>query len=425
MRDQQPERDEIREDQGRAAVVSLLRDLGDRESVEAIASMTVRTIFDTLPGYDEVSAESVRHSVRRNIAMSVRVLRRGAEPTADDLPEAEALASERLEAGVPLGSLLSGFRLCLTSILGRLLELAPERGVPAETALGFSTTLWSLGDVFTARAMLVYQDRAVAEAVSDSARRTQWTIDAVARGLPAEELQAGLAEFGVPKSSELRAFRLTGTDGSDRELDAPAPLPDGNRIVASAPYAGGVLGIAAPTNADPAPSTAAVAGSERAAHLARGRRSLPGDLSAHQEQRLALGPAVAAEELPSSYAAALQIHEAAAAVGWRGVVDLRKLSWRMAVTGNPETTRMLRSRWLGPLEDEGEFAEHLLEAVSAYLSHGLNIPRAAASIPVHANTLRYRLRRFADLTGGDLESIDAVVELSWVLAPRMGETSPL
>ena len=423
MRDQHPQRDEIRDDQGRAAVVSLLRDLGARESVEAIAATTVRTIFDTLPGYDDVSAEAVRHSVRRNIAMSVRVLRRGAQPSADDLPEAEALATERLEAGVPLGSLLSGFRLCLTSILGRLLELAPERGVPAETALGFSTTLWSLGDVFTARAMQVYQDRAVAEAVSDSARRTQWTIDTVARGLSAEELWSGAAEFGVPASTELRAFRLTAADGSAREPEAPAALPDGHRIVVSAPYAGGVLGIAAPTGDGPALSAAGTARSEGGVQRGWGERPGIGDPSARDEQCLALGPAVAAEELPSSYAAALELHETATALGWSGVVDLQRLSWRMGLTRSPETTRMLRRRWLEPLEGEGEFAEHLLEAVGAFLSHGLSIPRAAASIPVHANTLRYRLRRFADLTGGDLESIDAVVELSWVLAPRLGEPS--
>ena len=46
----------------------------------------------------------------------------------------------------------------------------------------------------------------------------------------------------------------------------------------------------------------------------------------------------------------------------------------------------------------------------------LSIPLAARSIPVHVNTLRYRLQRFSDLSGADLGDLDTLIEISWALA---------
>ncbi|TFI20709.1 hypothetical protein E4A41_14105, partial [Micrococcus endophyticus] len=68
--------------------------------------------------------------------------------------------------------------------------------------------------------------------------------------------------------------------------------------------------------------------------------------------------------------------------------------------------------------DGRDFAAPILEALQAYLDHGLSASAAAASIPVHENTLRHRLRRYRDLTGHDPHAADTIVELRWVLAAR-------
>ena len=39
---------------------------------------------------------------------------------------------------------------------------------------------------------------------------------------------------------------------------------------------------------------------------------------------------------------------------------------------------------------------------------------------MHVNTLRYRLRRFSQLTGADLGDLDTLVEVSWALSARAG-----
>jgi sugar diacid utilization regulator len=49
----------------------------------------------------------------------------------------------------------------------------------------------------------------------------------------------------------------------------------------------------------------------------------------------------------------------------------------------------------------------LVDSVKAWLEHDRNVPAAAAALPVHPNTLRYRLNRVRELTGLDLADPDA------------------
>lgn len=376
---------------GRPSVTALVDEL---RADESIVADTVRRLLDTVPGYDGVSTDSLERSTRRNVDLSTRVILEGAAPAGEELPEAEELATERLAQGVSLGSVLAGFRVCMSVILERLLALAPKHGVTPEEALSFSTGLWALADAFSARALQVYQEQGIAAAAADSARKLQWIVDAVIRGHSPVELRRGIAAYGVPTERPVRAFRLSSTGSEDRDLSDAARV-----VLAScpgalvAPYGSAAVGI------------------------------LPdGDLgrSVPEGWLLAVGTAVAPENLPQSYVTATRVHDAARATGLGGVVDLERLSWRSAVVTSPETTQVLEDRLLAPVQAQGAFGDLLLESLAAYLDHDLNIARAAAAIPVHVNTLRYRLRRYEELTGADIQNLDTVIEIAWVLAVRRG-----
>lgn len=127
-----------------------------------LVETTVSQLLDTIPGYEKVGAEALAFSVRRNIALSIRIIRLGADPSPNEVPEADALDNERLSQGVPLGSVLSGFRVSMIMILRRLIALAPHYDIPTEEVLECSTLLWSLADVFSTRATAVYRDREIA-----------------------------------------------------------------------------------------------------------------------------------------------------------------------------------------------------------------------------------------------------------------------
>ena len=81
--------------------------------------------------------------------------------------------------------------------------------------------------------------------------------------------------------------------------------------------------------------------------------------------------------------------------------------------GRPPTTtlpdRLLR---------EGETGRTLVETVAAYLDHGLRPAETAAALHLHPNSLRKRLKRYEELTGADLRSMDDLVAIWWALRRR-------
>ncbi|QCU78468.1 PucR family transcriptional regulator [Citricoccus sp. SGAir0253] len=362
---------------------------------DAILEETVAALRESLPGYEGVPSESLLASARRNRALSIRTLLDGRAPAPDEIDEPRALMEERMGQGVPIVSVLAGFRVSMSVILRHLLDLAPAFGVPADAALTFSTQLWALGDAFTTRAVVVYRDRSIAQAVADSARRTQWIRDAMVGVLDQAQLRSGAATFDIPLAGPVRAVRAAVAAG-DTE-DPAGRLQDwaasaGARALA-APRGEGAVGILV-GDAGPARPAAGVT--------------------------IAVGPPVALADLRDSFEGATRVLEAARRVGWDGVVDVERLSWRMAIPASPETTRMLHERHVEPVLAEGAFGGLVLEALEAYLDHGMSIPLAAAAIPVHVNTLRYRLKRYEELTGASLQQPETLIEASWALAAQRG-----
>nr|MDP9461690.1 helix-turn-helix domain-containing protein [Actinomycetota bacterium] len=67
-----------------------------------------------------------------------------------------------------------------------------------------------------------------------------------------------------------------------------------------------------------------------------------------------------------------------------------------ALDGDPLARAALHERVIGPLKAAGG---EVLETVRAVLGSGGNLEASARAIFVHPNTVRYRLRRAAELTG--------------------------
>lgn len=72
----------------------------------------------------------------------------------------------------------------------------------------------------------------------------------------------------------------------------------------------------------------------------------------------------------------------------------------------------------------GEGAETLLETVRHYLSLGMRADLAAERLFVHHNTVRYRLRRYEELTGTILRDPDRALEAWWALQRHRLTGSP-
>ncbi|WP_147201312.1 PucR family transcriptional regulator, partial [Pseudonocardia asaccharolytica] len=126
------------------------------------------------------------------------------------------------------------------------------------------------------------------------------------------------------------------------------------------------------------------------------------------------GP-VPATGLHAAFVEATRQLEIAARFDLRGVVDAARLSLRAAVADQARLGEMLFRRYVAGVLADTAIAATILDSVRAYLDHRRSIPTTARALNVHVNTLRYRLQRFATITGADLQDTVTAMEVWWAL----------
>lgn len=117
------------------------------------------------------------------------------------------------------------------------------------------------------------------------------------------------------------------------------------------------------------------------------------------------GPVVIGPTAPMLTAAYLSAGEAIAGMnavaGWSGAprpVPARELLPERALLGDTSAVTALHNEVTRPLADAGPT---LSETLDAYLDSGGAVEACARKLFVHPNTVRYRLKRIADVTGRD------------------------
>ncbi|KRF19416.1 hypothetical protein ASG90_20600 [Nocardioides sp. Soil797] len=353
----------------------------------ALVEPSLQRVWRELPAYEAVPREQLMSSVQRNLGLACRTLRAKKVPPAEEIWQAERVTLERLQAGLPIEDIMAGFRVSITAIQDRLIEIADDLGVDAVEVVVLTRLLWKLSDAFSARAAAAYRQHGLAVAVADQRRRDEWLTGLIAGTLTSTQVEQGCIAYDLRRERTYRAFCTGPLDdvrmqhvqrAMTRHDQADGPLlmvPTEGRLV------GIVVGLP---------------------------QSVPDLL-------IAVGPPTPIEQVATSYATAQDVWQAAAFSGTEGIHTLDDLGWRIAVHQVPTLTDLLRARYLDPLFENGRIGEQIIEALGAHLAHDRSIPGAAAALHVHVNTLRYRLARFEELTGRSLQSTDTIVELAWAL----------
>lgn len=115
-------------------------------------------------------------------------------------------------------------------------------------------------------------------------------------------------------------------------------------------------------------------------------------------------------EVPRGYEEAFQALRSARAGG--GIADLRatRIFDHLTAHADRVAPRLIPERVRAAIGDGAEESS-LVATLEAYLAEDLNVPRAAARLYVHPNTVRYRLARLEELTGRDTRAFWDLVEL--------------
>lgn len=369
---------------------SIARVIHALEHDKALFGPAIQNLGDQIPAYQIVPREQLVASAHRNLALACRILEARKVPPVEQIWQAEKTTVERLRSGVPIEDIMAGFRVSISTIQERLVELADEHEVDGADLAAMTTLLWKLSDAFSARAAAAYRQQGLALAVADQRRRDEWLSGLLAGALAPGQVEQGRVAYRLRADASYRAFRTGPSDHESlvRAQQELAQQQGGEGGAMMAPTEGQLVGIVA---------------------------GMPTPVAGHL---VAVGPPEALDGLAKSNAIAQDVLTAAQLHFAEGVHTLDGLGWRVAVPTAAGVTDLLRNRYLDPLRGAGAFGEEIILALRSYLSYDRSIPQTAAALHVHVNTLRYRLARFEELTGRSLQATDTIVELAWALYPE-------
>jgi sugar diacid utilization regulator len=230
--------------------------------------------------------------------------------------------------------------------------------------------------------------RAAEERGAWDARLEALVVDALVRGEPDDALDSRAAALGWAEAD--RVAVLVGSIPPTGPPPAPATIEDALAEIRRAGRAGG------------ADALVGVQGERIVVVLGRAEDPLvvAGDVAAH----LGSGPVVSGPMVPtlgeagrSARAALAGLAAAPARPDAPRPVPADDLLPERVLVGDDSAVEMLLARGHRPLMDAA--ASALLDTTSTYLSLGRSVEATARALFVHPNTVRYRLRRVAELTG--------------------------
>lgn len=329
----------------------------------------------------------LRQAIEANLRISLLTLQERRTFTADERAEVIAWSARRAEQGVPLESVLTAYHLAVELCWKALMEEARPDEAEELGALGLH-----LFNYLRAAVPAVTLAHVQRHGEQREARRTM--LDALLSGTPAHELTA---KAGIPLAASYEVLVFRAAEGGDitasqSALDAYAEA----RVLAR--FDGGTGTALLPVRPD-----------LRLDELVSGVVSVP-----EHPVTVAAALAEGAESIPSALREATEVAELVTRLGRPpGLYRMADvlLEYQLARPGN--ALAQLAAK-LDPLDERPE----LMDTLRVYVGNGHNRRQSALDLQVHRNTLDYRLRNIAALTGLDPSGAEGFRLLAAALTAR-------
>jgi len=372
---------------------------GDRKAMakvivhlEAIADplsrRTADMVREEIPTYVNVPPDSLFESAMRNVQRAIAALTVGLAPKASEFDEA-AIARDRAGRGVPVEDVLRAYRVSLRVIRDAFLAEASEVGMHPDQVLSAAQVLWDVTDAATIQLALIHREMAVERARHDENERADFLRGLLFGTLDPADVIARSPIYGLPVHQHYRAVRGRPASGIALE-DLKRALERGDKRTRSATLFGILDGdVAGVTSELPT------------------MNKTPGTIG--------VGPSTTLQAAEQSFHTASRVLDVALRFSRTGCIQLKDLSWRVAVVSEPEIGAHFIRKYVDPLAQEQDFGDTLCDTVGAFLASGESMGRTAERLSIHVNTLRYRLSRFERVTGASLSSPDTQIEVRWAL----------
>ncbi|MBP2471192.1 hypothetical protein JOF53_000064 [Crossiella equi] len=340
---------------------ALARIAGDTEVVARVTA-AARTHSPEVARLPE--AENRRH-IATLLAEGIAHLERGDEHEDGDFAAAQALGADRAAQGVSIGGLLRGVHAGRTELIRASVELARTTDADDATILDFIVDL----DRYVG---------AVERHIISGYHTAELQLSRTAREQNTQVLRRLLVPDGeFPDAAELERAGLRPAERYHCVVSAVTDPARARALEARLQPLGGVYGLVEGRLAGLAPSW---------------------PVTGEDDTLLVFSPAAPLTALRGLYPLCVQ----ALAVGTRGVHRLTDLAAEITLAAYPELARTLARELTHPLDPGSTFHHEIVTTALCYLDHGRRLTATATALHIHANTVRYRLDRLAELTELDL-----------------------
>lgn len=371
-----------------------------RQRMPDMIEDTVAGIVAEMPVYGSerfVHLADLRRSVVDNLDVAVRTLQGSSAP---DLTQATTTGRVRAMQGAPLPELVRAYRIGLTVVWQRVVELL-EDGRPGDlqALVAATTAIWALADDYAEALTTAYREASTELVLAHQARRSALVEALFAGGGSTEGVLwdiarvLGLTLEGdfvvvVAETPALGQEPLDGVEARLRELNHASAwrlTPDLQAGVVSLHHPDAatalleLVGTSADARVGLSPVYSGLANTSRALHLAR----------------------VALSSLPP---------------GAPGTVQFTESPLAGLVASAPEASVQLAHQVLGPVIDlPGEESNVLLLTLRAWFDSQGSTNLTAERMFCHPNTIRLRLRRIVEELGRPLSDPEHIAEVGAAL----------
>ena len=372
----------------------VLSALVDRVEPANLAQEMVAAFRSEISGYtrlpDSVVAGQILAVSQSNVELFFRSITELRGPTEEELVPFRESARSRAEEGLPLEDLLHAYRL--GGRLGWQALVAAARPEEYPALLSAAELLMRYIDTVSSVVAQTYLDEHQ-HLVSEEERRQRALLEALAH--PEREVPAlrDLAErVGFPIAERYRPF-CKALPGAPTHAHSQLASELRTRGVLALTEGDRVTGLTT-EDADP--------------------RVFDGPHSLY-----VLGAPAPRAELAAALADVRMLLGFAGREGMEGAIEVDGFLLELLLARSPDLADRLAGRVLGPLDAYAERrSSDLLETLEAFLACELDRRRTAQQLHVHPNTLDYRLRRIAELTGLEPGRPRDLVLLELALARR-------
>ncbi len=394
-------------------------------AVRELAEAVVAALLERVPVYHRLPREQLTGELTRDTERRIRALahtvRTGLPAPAEEFTAVREAAARRAEEGLPLDAVLLAHHLGL-EICWEFVTRHARDSDTAELLVLHRLLLDQLRQAVTAAGAGYLEGRRPAADRRYAARQSLLT--ALLAGAPADE---AATRAGLRLSAGYAVLCLSVAEHPDERSPGVDPGIAGRRklrrlaaeldhctrqsaLTALTPSGGLVLVPFGPPQESPGAPGVEAPWPHLAATLATASRAagVP----------VLVGAAAAAPAgVPDAAALAYEVLEVARAFGRPpGLHRLDDVLLEYQLT-RPTQARARLAALLEPLADTGE----LLTTLRTHLGGGLNRRHTASTLHLHPNTVDYRLRRIAVLTGLDPTHPADILRITAALAARTAE----